>query len=191
MNSILSERKTDSLSEVEIEEASRYLAETRGRLVDAVNGVTDSQWNFKPASGCWSIAENVEHVAIVENSFLKNVAARFPEAPAAPPNRDLQAEDERTRQGGVDRSTKYPTPQRGLPAGNWTRQEALQRFATARSRTEDFLRSSELDHRAHVINHPVMGPLDAYQWVLLVAAHTERHLNQIAELKADANFPAQ
>ena len=44
--------------------------------------------------------------------------------------------------------------------------------------------------RAHVLLHPVLGPLDAYEWVLAVAAHTERHTKQILEVKADANFPA-
>jgi hypothetical protein len=31
--------------------------------------------------------------------------------------------------------------------------------------------------------------LDAYRWVLLMSAHTERHTNQIKEVKADPNFP--
>jgi hypothetical protein len=33
------------------------------------------------------------------------------------------------------------------------------------------------------------GPLDAYQWLLLISGHTERHLAQILEVKADPNFP--
>jgi len=42
----------------------------------------------------------------------------------------------------------------------------------------------------HVFDHPALGPLDGYEWVLAVAAHTERHTKQILEVKADANFPA-
>jgi hypothetical protein len=36
---------------------------------------------------------------------------------------------------------------------------------------------------------PVLGPLDAYQWILLISAHSERHTKQIEEVKADPNFP--
>jgi hypothetical protein len=38
--------------------------------------------------------------------------------------------------------------------------------------------------------HPVMGLLDAYQWVLLVSAHAARHTKQIEEVKTSAKFPA-
>jgi hypothetical protein len=31
--------------------------------------------------------------------------------------------------------------------------------------------------------------LDAYEWILFVAGHSERHTKQINEVKADANFP--
>jgi hypothetical protein len=34
-----------------------------------------------------------------------------------------------------------------------------------------------------------MGELDAYQWMLFMAAHSKRHLAQIEEVKADPNFP--
>ena len=31
--------------------------------------------------------------------------------------------------------------------------------------------------------------LDAYEWLLFLAAHSERHTKQIDEVKADPNFP--
>jgi len=41
----------------------------------------------------------------------------------------------------------------------------------------------------HVMDHPAAGPLDAYAWMLLVSAHSERHTAQINEVKADPKFP--
>ena len=32
-------------------------------------------------------------------------------------------------------------------------------------------------------------PLDAYEWLLFVSAHSERHTKQILEVEADPNFP--
>ena len=37
----------------------------------------------------------------------------------------------------------------------------------------------------------VAGTLDAYQWSLLTAAHTNRHVQQIQEVKASAGFQAK
>jgi hypothetical protein len=31
--------------------------------------------------------------------------------------------------------------------------------------------------------------MDAYEFVLLIAAHSERHTKQILEVKADPNYP--
>ena len=45
--------------------------------------------------------------------------------------------------------------------------------------------------REHFFKHPVLGDLDAYQWILLISAHTERHVNQILEVKASPGFPKQ
>ena len=44
------------------------------------------------------------------------------------------------------------------------------------------------DLRAHVADSP-MGQLDAYEWLLLIGAHSKRHTEQIDEVKADPNFP--
>ena len=45
------------------------------------------------------------------------------------------------------------------------------------------------DLREHVTDSPLGMKLDAYQWVLFLAAHSERHLKQLLEVKADPNFP--
>jgi hypothetical protein len=57
----------------------------------------------------------------------------------------------------------------------------------SRGTTEDFLKTAT-GLREHVADSP-MGKLDGYEFVLLIAAHSERHTKQINEVKADPNFP--
>jgi hypothetical protein len=38
--------------------------------------------------------------------------------------------------------------------------------------------------------HPAMKELDAYQWILFLAAHSERHLKQLQEVKESPGYPA-
>jgi hypothetical protein len=36
---------------------------------------------------------------------------------------------------------------------------------------------------------PLRQPLDAYQFLLFISAHSDRHTKQMLEVKADPNFP--
>ena len=189
MGSTSSKTHPTTLSQAEIDEALGYLHATRDRVIEIVNGLSDTQWTFKPSADCWCIAENVEHVVITENSFLQDIASRLRDAPAPPADRDPQKGDRRCRAAVANRTTKVKAPAGILPAGGCTREDALSRFAGVRSQTIALLQSPDLHHRQRAINHPILGPVDAYQWVLIMAAHTERHLNQILELKARADFP--
>jgi hypothetical protein len=74
------------------------------------------------------------------------------------------------------------------PTGRWSPQETLDQFLKARERTMEFMKSTP-GLREHVVDSPLGQPLDAYQWVLFISAHSERHTKQILEVKADPNFP--
>jgi hypothetical protein len=47
------------------------------------------------------------------------------------------------------------------------------------------------DLRDHALESPLGQKLDAYEWILFIGAHSERHTKQIKEVMADANFPKQ
>jgi hypothetical protein len=45
------------------------------------------------------------------------------------------------------------------------------------------------DLRGHVADSGLLGKIDAYERILFVAAHSERHTKQLLEVKADPKFP--
>jgi hypothetical protein len=65
----------------------------------------------------------------------------------------------------------------------------IDQFKQHRDRTIAYIASTPDELRNHILKHPVFGDLDAYQWLLFLAAHCERHILQLNEVKADANFP--
>src|SRR5438034_2954548 len=77
----------------ERDRAVRYLAETRDRVVEAVKGLSDAQWRFKPGADRWSVAEVVEHLALIENMVAINILVKLPQAPAGAPDRDPKQMD--------------------------------------------------------------------------------------------------
>jgi hypothetical protein len=53
------------------------------------------------------------------------------------------------------------------------------------------LMKSTAELRDHVLDSPLGQPLDAYQWLLFISAHSDRHTKQMLEVKADTGFPKQ
>lgn len=41
------------------------------------------------------------------------------------------------------------------------------------------------------MENPMMGMIDSYQWLLFAIGHSERHLMQLKEVKADAKYPVK
>jgi|ERR1051326_1025980 uncharacterized damage-inducible protein DinB len=178
-----------SITQTEKEQAVRYLSETRTGVVDAVKGLSETQWKFKPAPDRWSVAEVVEHLAVTEEVLVQNILGKLDKAPAPAAERDAKQVDADILARVPDRSTKFQAPPAIAPTGRWTPEVALEHFLSGRAQSLVLLKSTP-DLRQHVINHPVLGPLDGYEWILTAAAHTDRHTKQILEVKADPNFPA-
>jgi hypothetical protein len=80
-------------------------------------------------------------------------------------------------------------PEPLLPTNRYGSAEAsLKHFQESRAKTIGFLKGTN-DLREHAVDSPFGKKLDGYEWVLFVAAHSERHTKQINEVKADPNFP--
>jgi len=51
----------------------------------------------------------------------------------------------------------------------------------------EYIKSTNDDLRAHSFGRT--DPIDCWQWMLEISTHSERHIQQIREIKADPNFP--
>jgi uncharacterized damage-inducible protein DinB len=144
---------------------------------------------FKSAPDRWSVAETLEHIALAEDYLLGNITQNIMKAPAGPANRDTAKLDALILAAVPDRSQKRQAPGPLVPTNRWTPADTLARFEKSRENTIQFLQSTQ-DLREHVSSdNPFKQPMDAYEWLLFIAAHSERHTKQIAEVKADPNFP--
>ena len=87
-----------------------------------------------------------------------------------------------------DRSHKAQAPEPLQPTNRFGSPSAAQKhFVESRAVTEEYLKNAT-GLRVHLSDSP-LGKLDGYEWVLLIAAHSERHTKQMLEVKADPNFP--
>jgi hypothetical protein len=163
---------------------------SRKAFLDSIAGLSEAQWQSKPAPDRWSIAEVAEHVILTEDRLF-GLEQKTMQSPAVPDRKGDRAADEALLKRMVDRTQKAKNPPESSPTGRYaTPKEAAQAFKERRDHTLDYIRTTQDDLRAHVTN---LGPapMDAYQLLLVIAGHTDRHVAQIKEVKADAGYPAK
>jgi DinB superfamily len=176
------------LTQVEKEHALQYLESTRKDVLDATKGLSEAQWNFKPGPDRWSVAQVMEHIAASEDFIRANFLDKVMTLPAGEPGRDSKKTDAAVEAMIPDRSQKAKAPEPLVPTNRFGSPDgSLKHFLESRETTEQFLRSTT-GLRDHVMDGPI-GKMDAYEFILFIAAHSERHVKQINEVKADPNFP--
>jgi hypothetical protein len=182
-----------TLSAEERQAALNSLQSTHDAFLKSIAGLSEKQWRFKPAPDRWSVAEVSEHIAVSESMIFGMVESKVMTSPAAPEKRaEVAGKDEIVLTKVPDRSHKAQAPEFLKPTNRWaTREEVTKAFEGSRKATMDYVRTTNDDLRDHFGPHPLLGSLDAYQWILLISAHSERHTKQIEEVKADPNFPKE
>lgn len=180
--------RAQEVTTAEKETALQYLESTKKGVLEATKGLSEAQWNFKAAPDRWSIAQVMEHIAAAED-FIRGMDVNMVmKAPAGEAGRDFKKADEAVLAMVPDRSHKAQAPEPLVPSNRFgSPQESLKHFLESRSETEKFLKDTS-GLRDHVADSPI-GKLDGYQFVLLIAAHSERHTKQILEVKADPGYP--
>ena len=61
------------VTQAEKDRALQYLETTKKGVLEATKGLSEAQWNFKPAPDRWSVAQVTEHIAAAED-FLRTLA---------------------------------------------------------------------------------------------------------------------
>ena len=178
-----------TLTSADREKGVKLLQDSRDGVIAATKGLSEAQLKFKPAPDKWSVAEVLEHIAIAEDFLFQNVTEKIMKAPAGPADRDSAKLDGIILTAVPDRSQKRQAPGPLVPKGQWTPAQTLEHFLNSRNKTIEFLQSNS-DLRQHAsADNPFQQPMDAYDWLLFIGAHSERHTKQIEEVKADPNFP--
>jgi hypothetical protein len=76
------------------------------------------------------------------------------------------------------------------PTGRWaTQAECTAAFIEGDEQLKRWFTGVTDDLRLVGTVHPVLGMLDGVQWLLFLAAHTERHTRQVREVRGMMGFP--
>jgi hypothetical protein len=179
------------ITDQERQAALALLARSRTAVLKAVEGVTEDQARWKPMPERWSILEYIEHLAVSDDALV-GLVKRSLESPA-----HTETEDERRAREQKIRETPIPrgvnrAPEGLKPVARFdSLKDAVAAFLAARERTIEYARSTTDDLRHHFAPHPVLGSLDAYQWLCGNARHAETHAAHVVEIRGMPEFPVK
>lgn len=180
----------NSLSKKERKFATDHMKSTKGDVVGAVKSLTDAQLNYKSAPDKWSAKECVYHIAISEKNLWAMLEGSLKSAANPEKRAEIKMTDEQIATMIADRSNKVKTFEPFEPKNTpyKTLDEALTTFKTARAEHIKYLKSTTEDLRNHVVQMP-FGWIDCYQLSIFISGHSNRHSQQINEIKADPGYP--
>jgi hypothetical protein len=172
------------ISDREREHLVAHLEMTQTWLVDEVSPLSAAQLNFRAAPDRWTIAEVVQHLAISEPNYWRLLETALKQPPK---KLDKTASDADVLWYGIDRTRHEKTsPDENPKDQTIDVAQALKTFLAMHAKLLELAKTTNEDLRGHAV--PDWG-VDAYQCLLEISTHEQRHILQIREIKASPNFP--
>jgi hypothetical protein len=180
----------DVLSKKERKFAAEHMKSTKAELQDAIKGLNAAQLTFKTSADKWSVQECVYHIAMSEKTLWSMLEASMKAGPTPEKKKDLKFTDEQVIKMTEDRTNKVKTfaPLEPQNSPYKSLDEAMNDFKTTRATHIKYIKATSEDLRNHFVQMP-FGMLDGYQLCLLISSHTDRHVQQLNEVRADVGFP--
>jgi DinB family protein len=159
------------------------LDSTRRALHDAVARVTAARRQERPAPNRWSVAEVLEHLAIVEGrvtGVLEKFVATAPQATStAQPPADYSA----LLAALADRTRTVVAPEFAHPTATLDATTAWAELERVRVQFKASLAAAhDRDLTGMSRQHPILGTLNGYEWIASLGGHEARHTEQIREI---------
>ncbi len=157
----------------------------REKLIAAVSDLPDEKTKILHDGETWTLAEFVEHIAIVADGMAKISGKLLAQAQAAgrASNGAANLSANFAQKAVEARDMKFEAPDRVRPTGTKTVAESMEKLRAARQDLENLRPLFEqFDGSDFKFPHPFMGELTATEWLALVGGHEARHLRQIENL---------
>lgn len=169
------------------------LKSSQNDLLIELKDLTEKQIHFKPDSTKWSIAEVTEHLGIYDELLYWDLLNdQF--TPEMPELVEKVKGVDSVMIAYTNDPVKLKAPFVAQPLGRFQKKEDLiLYFNRFRNEVINLVKETQADFRLHFIfrseDAGVWHIRDLHQYTLLWIAHTQRHTNQIRNIKLDADYP--
>lgn len=166
------------------------LVRSRDELVKETEGLSHKQWSFKELPDRWSINQVVEHLAIWELLFCRDISRSLGGKPQPEFNANSKLDSYYTTfimEETVHVTTDFTKPfTYTVPMGINDLKNNLAWFQKMRNESVSYIKIAKEDLRSYYRNS---GSDNIHQVYIYVFGHVDRHLRQIKKVKQHANYP--
>jgi hypothetical protein len=183
--------KSPKMTEEERAKVIKMLLDSQKEYLEAIEKVTEAQWNYRPSPFAWSVGLTAEHIMLTEARLFGAVEQALAQPMNPEWEKKTEGKAEFIERVMPNRAGKAQAPIEVRPTGKLTREEIISRYKEQRARVLEFARKTDLPLKAHTVEHPfrVFNTLSAYDWLIYVPLHNVRHNKQMAEVKASPGYP--
>jgi uncharacterized damage-inducible protein DinB len=176
------------------QEVVDHITAEREKFLATAQGLSDAQLNFKPAEDQWSIREIFHHIWMVEGLTARLLANLLKQAVEnnLPEDADSEGSVLQSMAAHAEKlGNKFQAPERVVPLDALPLAESIDKMGETRAKLLQPLDElCRYDVTSMLFPHPALGPINAYQWLLVMGGHESRHRRQINRIKEDADYPA-
>jgi len=165
------------------------LIRSKEEIISETKNLTKEQWNFKESPDRWNINQIVEHLAIWELLFMREITVALEREPIPdftnhlPDSLFLEQDPNGLKKNSA---LEYTKPfSYAVPLGNNEGPNNLIWLTTMRNESIEYVKKESKNIR---LNYICFGA-NVHQNFLMIFSHTERHLRQLKKVKANPNFP--
>jgi hypothetical protein len=178
----------DPMTKADREHLLVHFEMTTQMVAEQVRGLSSAQLEYKASPDRWSIREVVSHLAVAEPDYWREIQKALKAAPDMNTKKS-QATDADIMWYGIDRVVHTKTGGGHEKVDTYKDLgEALGKFQALRATMIEYIKTTNDDLRAHSFGD-YGEVIDCWQWMLEISTHSERHINQIREIRNDPNFP--
>ncbi len=171
-----------------ISEVLAHLDEHRAALEQAFAEVPVAIRDQRPSPDRWSVAEVLDHLAIIETRIAKLLTQQIASARAAGLGEDRDTSPvvpTLNMRRILDRSRPITASESSQPRAGCAAQESWKQLVEQREVLRSLVLSADgLALGEITAPHPVLGPINIYQWLVFVGGHEGRHTAQVREVAA-------
>lgn len=182
----------NTINKTQRKHALELMKDTYKEAIKTTSDLSENQINYNPDADNWSIKDCMLQIAAGEK-LLWIIFEEAMKAPANPEKRiEIKFTDEQVVKMVEDRTQKAQIPEHIQPknAGYNSLEDALIDFKANRNEHIKYMKHTTEDLRNHVVQFP-FGWIDCYQLYLFIAGHSNRHTQQMNEVKGQSGFPVK
>ncbi|GAB3510837.1 hypothetical protein GCM10027341_49720 [Spirosoma knui] len=164
------------------------LKRTRDELTRETENLTDAQWHFRESPDRWSIAEVVEHLALWEIIWAREISMGIRSTPR--PDLIATSSPDSYYMDFIMETKAHKSPDFSRPTGFIQGKNNLLFFQRLRNQAIAFADTTQADMRAQFELTATKYPRNMHQVYIYQWGHVDRHLRQIRKVKQHPNYPS-